>query len=123
MSNNIPTEEDFRKAEEADAKRNRGLSDAAETIKREFKLRGVHQVFLFYSSSIDEFGAYVFYNDNKAVRSAGQNGLSDKIRHSIYKELERHGRGNRDEITLTVEFDSHENVVENYEGDYFLRLR
>ena len=122
-SNNIPTDEDFKRAEAADADRNRGLSDVSSRILRRFGGNDVHQVFMFYSPRIDSFGAFVFYRTNKQVAEAEESGLSSQIRQAVIEELGRAGRGDRDTLKVEFEFDSHENVEANYEGDYYLRLR
>ena len=69
-SNDIPTDEDFARAEAADAERNRGLSDVSSRILRRFGGNDVHQFFMFYSPRIDAFGAFVFYRLDKQVEAA-----------------------------------------------------
>jgi hypothetical protein len=54
---------------------------------------------------------------------AEKSGLASKIKEAVYEEMEKVGRGPREAIRIDFEFDSHENVVRDYEGDYFLRLR
>ena len=119
----IPTEEEFERAEKADAERNRGLSPTRETVYEQFKDRGLDEIILFYHSDIDEFIAYVSYKREKDIALAEESGLTAAIKDRIYEELEKHGRGSRNEITLTLDLDSYENVEKNYEGNYYLRLR
>ena len=120
---NIPSEEDFRRAKMADRERNRGLSEVCEHIMKCFKRDGVYEVFLFFSPRANQFGAYVFYRWERQIKEAEESRLTDRIKDAIYEELENVGRGSRDAIKVVFEFDSHENVEKNYEGDYFLRLR
>lgn len=122
-TNNIPTDEDFKRAEAADAERNRGLSDVSSHILRCFGGNDVHQVFMFYSPRIEAFGAFVFFRTNKQIEAAKKSGLCEQIKQAVIEELERVGRGTRDTMKVDFEFDSHENVEANFEGDYYLRLR
>ncbi len=121
--NNIPSEEDFARAkaymEELDA----GFDKVSENIKKHYGKDNVHKVFLFYSPKIDTFGAYVFFLKNDQVDEAKKSGLSSQIEEAIRNELENVGRGDRNLLKLNVEFDSHENVEKDYEGDYYDRLR
>ena len=122
-SSNIPTDEDFKRAEAADAERNRGLSDVSSSILRRFCGNDVHEVFMFFSPRKDVFGAFIFFRMDEQIRAAEKSGLSSQIKNAVVEELERVGRGNRDTIKVDFEFDSHENVEANFEGDYYLRLR
>ncbi len=122
-SNNIPTDEDFRRAESADAERNRGLSEVSVQVLHRFGKNDVYQVFMFYSPRVDTFGAFIFYRWDQQIPEAEKSGLASRIKEAILEELENVGRGDRETIRVDFEFDSHENVERNYEGDYFLRLR
>lgn len=122
-SNNIPSDEDFRRAKAADAARQHGLSDVRDQILHSFRGSGVHEVFLFYSPKTNSFGAYVFFRWERQIKEAENSGLTSKIKNAVVDEMERVGRGNKDTIKIEFEFDSHENVEANFEGDYYLRLR
>ena len=119
----LSIEERIERANKLSAERNRGLSPTRETVYEQFKDQGLDEMILFYSPKIDEFIAYVSYKREKDIALAEQSGLTAAIKDRIYEELEKHGRGNRNEITLTLDLDSYENVVKNYEGNYYLRLR
>jgi len=119
----IPSAEDFKRAKAADRARNRGLSEASEIILKQFDKQGVHECFMFYSPANNSFGAYIFYRWNFQIDAAEKFGLSSRIKEAVYSALEQVDRGDRNSINLNIEFDSHENVEKNYEGDYFLRLR
>lgn len=124
--NKIPSEEDFARAKAADSYDNRGLSDACDRILKRFNKRRVHEFFILYSRDTNSFGAYVFYLTDRMIVEGKESGLSSEIEEVVYEELTAAGRGGSgDQNTLNVifEFDSHENVEQNYGGDYFDRLR
>ncbi|CAM4419521.1 MAG: hypothetical protein LEGION0403_FIIPPAGN_02142 [Legionella sp.] len=123
MTRRIPTEADFARADAEDAKRNRGLSDICERIVNKYKLKNIHKVFAFYSQRGDSFGFYIFYNFDYQIKEARDSGLEEVLKRDVLQELEIEGRGKMDKLKVDFEFDSHENVEKNYEGDYFLRLR
>jgi hypothetical protein len=120
---NIPSEEEFARAKAAMRNKDRGLSDVRERVLRRFHDRGVHEFFILYSTPTNTFGAYVFYASDREIAKGGESGLSAEIRDAVYEELTAVGRGERDTLDVVFEFDSHENVERNYEGDYFNRLR
>jgi hypothetical protein len=120
---NIPTDEDFRRAEAAERERNRGLSQVRDALLHRFTGQGLHEVFVFFSPKTDSFGAFVFYRLHRHVEEARESGLEHQIRQAVFEELENVGRGRRDTLSASFEFDSDENVQANFEGDYFLRLR
>ena len=92
-------------------------------ILHRFGGNGVHEVFVFYSQRIDALGSFVFFGWERQIEEAEKSGLASQIRQAVVEELERVGRGNRDTMKVDFEFDSHENMEANFEGDYFLRLR
>lgn len=120
--NNIPSKEDFARAKAAIRKSDRGLSEVRERILSRFNNKGVHEIFLFYSPKTDTFGTYVFYSTERQIEEAAKTGLSDEVKNTVLEELEKVGRGCRGTIKVEFEFDSHENVERNYEGDYYKRL-
>lgn len=122
-SNNIPSEEDFARARAAMRKNDRGLSEVREQILKRFGEFDVHEVFMFYSPNAESFGAFIFYRWDQQIREAEKSGLASRIKEAVLEELENVGRGDRSTLRVEFEFDSHENVERNYEGDYFLRLR
>jgi len=121
--NKIPSEEDFARADALELERDKGLSDVRDRLLEQFRDKGVHELFVFFSPDTETFGAYVFFLKNDQVEDAKKSGLSSQIEEAIRNELENVGRGDRDLLKLNVEFDSHENVEKNYGGDYFDRLR
>lgn len=65
---------------------------------------------------------YVFYNKDEDVMKCDNDGTSKALADYVYSELERVGRGKRNEIKVVFEFDSDENVTNKYNGDYYGRL-
>jgi hypothetical protein len=103
--------------------RDRGLSEVGAKVLELFRREGLHEAFLFFSPASETFFAKLFYRLNAQVSEARESGLSDRIKQSLLVELERVGRGSRDALKVNFEFDSHENVERQFEGDYYLRLR
>lgn len=120
---NVPSEEDFQRAELADRERQRGLSQIRDCILNRFSKYGVHEVFVFFSPQKNTFGAYIFFQWNRQVEEAEESGLTSTIKEAIFDELDHAGRGIRNTIKVDFEFDSHENVEQNFDGDYYNRLR
>jgi hypothetical protein len=121
--NNIPSKENLLRAKAAMRKDDHGLSEVREEILRQFNNSGVHELIVLYSRKTETFGAYVFYEVDGQIGEAVKTGLAREIEQAVFKELEKVGRGSRDIINVNFEFDSHENVVRNYDGDYYDRLR
>ena len=69
------------------------------------------------------FEVYIFFRTNNDIDTCRNNGTFILIQNSVYKELERVGRGKREELDVRFIIDSTENVKSNYEGKYSLRLR
>lgn len=69
------------------------------------------------------FEVYIFFKTNNDIYTCKNNGALSLIKNSVYKELERAGRGKREELDVRFTIDSTENVKANYEGKYSLRLR
>ncbi len=119
----IPSEADFARAKRLAEERSRNLSLVSARVKQSFKDRcPLHNVYILPQRDVD-FRAYVFFRTDRDLKECEAEGITQEIRDAIYSELERVGRGRRNEITVAFEFDSDENVEANFEGDYFLRLR
>lgn len=117
------TDEDFARASAILKNRSRGLSQVRTEILASFQnSEELHEFFIMDSSEIS-FKAYVFYNCEWQIKEAVKSGLALKVEKSVFDELEKVGRGSRSEIHVDFEFDSHENVEQNYDGDYYSRLR
>ena len=119
---NIPSDEDFARANKLDDEEWRGLDAVNARVEKAFKHRcPLHYFYLMPQRQ--NFRAYVFFNQDKNIEECKSSGIAQEIIDFVYEELERAGRGKRDEIEVAFEFDSDENVTANFEGDYFLRLR
>lgn len=124
MSNrNTTSKEDFLRAKAAMKRDNHGLSQVRESVLTKFSMVGLYEFMILYSRKTNAFGAYVFYEKANQILKANESGLSKEIERLVLDELERVGRGAKDRIKVSFDFDSHENVVQNYEGDYYSRLR
>ncbi|HNX29616.1 MAG TPA: hypothetical protein PKN87_09460 [Syntrophomonadaceae bacterium] len=66
---------------------------------------------------------YIFYKSDADIKRNQNNGISEKAKQIFLKALNdmEYMKNFNDNITFT--FDSNENVINNYEGSYFLRLR
>lgn len=81
-----------------------------------------HSIYILAHKN-SRFAVFIFFNTEKQVNEIKLNDSFKTIEDFVYTELEKQGRGKREEINVNFEYDSHENVVKNYEGDYYLRLR
>lgn len=124
-TNSIPSEEDFARAHAAMRERDQGLSDVRSIILGRFQKDGLHEAFIHYSPANKRFFAQLFFLRDDQIQEADKSGLVSQIKQTAIEEMERAGRGDRDviKIEFEFEFDSHENVEANFDGDYFLRLR
>lgn len=122
---NIPSDEEFAKADEYMEELDRNINQVNENVLQYFKELCPTHSHNFYLIAEEEtkFRAYVFYKNDQDIQMYKDNGVARKIEDFVYEELERQGRGKKEDIALAFEFDSDENVTVNYEGDYFLRLR
>lgn len=122
IGSGVPSEEEMARAKAAMREEYRGLSDVCDQILIRFRKDGVHEVYIFYDSDTDVFYPIIFYQWEKQIKEAEESGLSSRIKDAVYEELERVGRGNKDNIKVVFEFDSHENVEKNFDGNYYERL-
>ena len=121
--NNIPTEEEFARASAALERGSRGLSQIKENILCDYSQKYKLREFFIFDSTETSFRAYIFFEKEKDVSTAKAKGLLDEIKSIVYAELESVERGTRDKLNLAFEFDSHENVENKFDGNYFDRLR
>ena len=118
----IPSDEEFAKASAALRKRSRGLDQVRDRILERFQTSGKLYEFFILDSSEYSFRAYVFYRWERQIKKAEESGLAVEIKNTILHELKNVGRGDGETIHLEVEFDSHESIEQNYDGDYYSRL-
>ncbi len=121
---NIPSDEEFARAKAAMRKQDHGLSQVRDRILKRFRERGVHEFFVLFSRPTSTFVAYVFYRCDEEIAKGDDSGFAAEIRDAVFEELAAAaGRGERDTLDVRFEFDSHENIERNFEGDYYNRLR
>ena len=118
-NSSVPSDEAFRKASAAARERNRGLSDLCSMLLNQFRGKGLHEVFIQYSRYKNTFVVHLFMRTNKDVACVHVDGFSGQITEAIYKGLEDAGRGSRKELNVSINFDSHENVLNSSAGDYY----
>jgi hypothetical protein len=124
MSNSsIPSDEDFARAKKLTRERSRNIDVVNENVFNHFKNKCPLHYFILMPQRDNEFWAVVFYQTDEDVALCEKNGTSDEIRRFVYDALEKHGRGKREVLQVSFEFDSDENVRRKFDGDYFLRLR
>lgn len=70
-----------------------------------------------------QFGVVVFFRTNADVSDCEANGICQSMRDFVFEKLEKFGKGKRSDIDVQFEFDSWENVQNNFQGSYFLRMR
>ena len=119
----IPSEEEFARAKRLMEEDSRGLDEiCSELTKLYRKEKWFYRVYILPQTDVN-FRVYMFFKHNSDVDSCKVNGVTKAIEDAVYEKLERYGRGKRVEITVAFEWDSNENVRNNFEGNYFLRLR
>jgi hypothetical protein len=120
---NIPSDEDFARAERLDRERWRNVEMVRKRVIAHFKrICPLYDVCLLPQGDPD-FRAYVFFEKDRDVEACKNSGIVQQMTDFVYAELELAGRGKRGDITVAFEFDSDENVMAKFAGDYFLRLR
>lgn len=81
-----------------------------------------HRIYILPQRDVD-FRAYVFFKKQKDLEEYVFNDRLPSFEDAVFEELERFGRGKRNEITVAFEWDSDENVDKKFEGDYLQRLQ
>jgi hypothetical protein len=99
------------------------LSDIGAQFLRRFQAATPLDHFEILPQIDVNFRAYIFLRKDSDITAGEANGTNNEMRDFVYDKLEEFGRGKRDEITVSFEFDSFENVQRNFEGSYFLRMR
>ena len=119
----IPSDEDFARADRLDAERSRNLDKVSENVKRHYReICPLHDVYLFPERG--NFRACIFFEKDRDLESCVHDGITQEIEDFVYAELERAGRGRKEEIRVAFEFDSDERIDAEFEGDYYnCRLR
>jgi hypothetical protein len=121
----IPSDEEIARADMHMKELDLNIDQAEENILLYFMNICPEHCYKFYllAERTRQFRAYVFYKTNKDVAAHNADGISKKLEDYVYAELERQGRGKRENITLEFEFDSDENIKRKFNGNYYNRLR
>ncbi len=118
---NIPSDEEFARAEERDREAFRNVDRVCRNVEKQFRNKcPLHRVFILPQIDVN-FRAYVFFKNDSDIDACVKDGTIFKIRDRIRVELER-ARGKKEAVTIAFEFDSDENVTRLFEGDYNSRL-
>lgn len=120
---NIPSDEDVARADRLAEERSRNLDKVADAVKRKFaNVCPLHNIYILPQRDVN-FRAYIFLEKDMDLESCERSGVKQRMMDCVFTELELAGRGKRSDTTVAFEWDSHENVLTNFEGDYFLRLQ
>jgi hypothetical protein len=118
----IPTREQLDRASKALAERARVLAEARERVFARFVTRcHLHKLSLMDQMDVD-VRAYVFAETDADLKAMHAAGLDRELMDAVYEELERVGRGSREQLKVAFEFDSHEQVEAKFNGNYLHRL-
>jgi len=71
----------------------------------------------------DGIGVWVFYENESDLGEGNENGISKRIKTKYLSLLKEYNYPFKKFPKVGFEFDSHENVVKNFQGNYFYRLR
>ncbi len=66
---------------------------------------------------------YIFYEKNEDINKNQLNGTTEQVKREFIEELSKLDYKKHFSEEVSFIFDSNENVVENYAGSYFFRLR
>ena len=81
----------------------------------------VHKIeFIPHAQTLE---VYVFYKTDADVDDGKSNGVSESVTQKMLSELAESGYPVQASSDVRFTFDSHENILKNYKGSYFLRLR
>jgi hypothetical protein len=121
MANNIPTATEFEQASKLMERRHRNWSEIEAASRTELdKHFELHEFAIFPNDC--EFAAILFFETNALAQRAINDGAEDLARDILLNVIKPF-RADCANIEVLLEFDSHENVDANYQGNYFLRLR
>jgi hypothetical protein len=71
----------------------------------------------------DFLEVFLFYETDADIASGNSEGISKALRERILSDLRELEYPQVDSTNIRFIFDSHENVVKNFKGSYFFRLR
>jgi hypothetical protein len=114
----IPSDEDFARAEKRQAEMSQAFSRIRETVLQEFNGHApLHDIWLFPDRTTN-FRAHVFYRSDSDIATSKDNGSENSIREALVREF-RAWNGS----SCAVEFDSHENVLKKDNGNYYKHFK
>lgn len=122
----IPSKDDFKRASLNAKHRSRGVSQVREKILDRYQKSGViHEFFLQNCSDSSDyhFRANIFYPSEDILHKENHSIVESEIKYAVIEELNIVRSETYVLSDIIFEFDSHENVILRYEGDYFNRLR
>ena len=101
------------------------LLEKAKIILMDWSNNNNAHLFSIHFVSMFDFSVevYVFYKSDFDVITNQNNGISDNIKQIFLKTLNDLSYMKYFNDNITFIFDSNENVINNYQGSYFLRLR
>lgn len=102
--------------------RMRGLNAIDDDFRRRFGSSApLHHFELLPQLDVD-YRAYIFFENEVDVEACEADGTAEQMRIFILDRLSDL-KTEDGAVKVRFEFDSHENVLRNYEGNYFLRMR
>ena len=118
----IPSEEEFARAKQLMREQSRNLSKVCEAVRMRFEsvcpLFSVHML-----PQRDVACSTTSSSTRTRTMGLAHSGVTRQIEDFVYEQLELAGRGSRADITVAFEYNSNENFLAKYDGDYMLRLR
>ena len=100
-----------------------GLDRVTENAIAQIKAIAPLHTIEFVPISHSRLEFYVFYKTNEDLKTSTNDKTSESAEQIIEQELEKIGRGTKNGVEVRFEFDSHENVLEKFDGSYQMRLR
>jgi hypothetical protein len=118
----IPSDEDFARADRLDKEDHRNLEIVTANVKQRFmSISPLHNVYIMPQRDVN-FRVYVFFKKDRDIADCKRSGITDSLSEFVRDELERLGRGKKEETSVAFEIDSDENVDRKFGGDYYARL-
>lgn len=113
----------FARASKRMNERMRHLDDIVSAFKDRFALSSPLDHVEILPGRDQQFGVVVFFRTDADVSACEASGMCQSMRDFVFEKLEEFGKGGRDDLDVQFEFDSWENVQNNFQGSYFLRMR
>lgn len=71
----------------------------------------------------DMFHIMVVVRTDRDIQKVKMNGFAEEMEQFVRTNLEDLGRGKAEDLNLKIDWESDENIQENYDGSYWDRLR